>query len=225
MLATLTPSDRVRRSLALYSLANSTGAPDAHRAASHALAGALAALMQAQAEVQAVRASMPGATTARKARKAAEKDSRMDLARPLKVTPRNRTTGAYTARFADGSETFVSGVVSDVRDPATRWIAAAQAADRLRRMRERRAYLAELLQDGAPAGLWAVGAGIRQETPAFWRGLFSRPLAPLASLTCADTGETFDATTAHPFGAGDPDELAKAAATMARPFRLMEKES
>lgn len=225
MLATLTPNGKVASAMGLYAFANANGAPEAHRAASHALAGALEALIAAQAEVQAVRRLMPGTTPTRKARKAAEKDSRMDLARALKVARCNWTTGAFTARFADGSETFVSGVVSDARDRSTRWIAAAQSADRLRRVRDRRAYLAELLQDGAPAGLWAVSAGIQQETPAIWRGVFSRPLPALVSLTDEDTGETFDAATALPFGAGDPDELAKAAATMARPFRLMEKES
>lgn len=218
MIATLTPNGKAASALGLYAFANASGAPEAHRAASHALAGALEALMLAQAEVQAVRRHMV-ARTPRKAKEAAV----MDLSRPLKVAPRNRTTGAFTVRFADGSATFVSGVVSDARDPATKWIAAAQAADRLRRIRDRRAYLAELVQDGAPAGLWTINAGIRQETPAFWRGLFSRPLAALASLTDEDTGETFDAASAALFGLGDPDELAKAADAMRRPFRLMER--
>jgi hypothetical protein len=224
--------------LRLYQIARTAGAPAAYEAAAHALAAALQAanvaarLDRPADQRQPARAAdsdpaTPAADTGetrranlprRPSAKAAPAGD--DLAGALGNIPKNKlASGAFVVTWADGSETFVSAVSWHAGKPATRWAAAFQAADRLRRMRGRAAYAADLATGAdSVARYYRDGSGLERETPDFQALTACRPLPALATIGEELTGETFTAPDGSAFGAGDPDRARALEAAICQPF-------
>lgn len=227
------------RALALYQLARTAGAPTAYEVAAHALAAALEAALTVRrmdrpadhreaAHMVANSGYTPEAaayelTTRRasppcrpRAKSALAGD---DLTAPTSLLPRkHQAVNAYTVRWADGAETFVSSVVSDARKPASRGATAFRAADRLRRRRSRAEYLASLESGADGVECYDVdSSGLRRDAPAFLELLKCRPLPPLAGIRDETTGETFEAPDGSVHGAGDAARALELEAAICRP--------
>ncbi len=231
--------------LRMYDIARTAGAPAAYEAAAHALAGALQAAVVASrldrppeqrraahapeiaAMVDAGRYTPEAAAyelATRPAKlprtpKARSAPAGEDLAAKLPRPPRNKlASGAFTVTWADGSETFVSAVTWHSGKPATRWAAAFQAADRLRRLRSRAAYAADLEAGADGVARWhADSSGLRRETPAFQELVTCRPLPPLAGISEDAGGETFTPAAGSAFGAGDAERARLLEASICEP--------
>jgi hypothetical protein len=203
--------------LAAFDLAKLTNHPAHYRDAAEKLASALR--RERAMRVAASVGEPAQAPSPRPRRTTAPKSDPADLSAPLGSIPRAKAcAGAYVVRWADGSETTLSGVVHHRDKPATRWAAAFQAADRLRRLRMRHSY-AEGLDMGAGLlhGRWEIVGGVRRERADWWRLVQITPMAALVSITTED-GETFEAPEGTAYGAGDPEAAAvlEAALTQAR---------
>lgn len=208
---------------ALYTLARTTGAGVAYEAAAHALAGALeaaeAALGAAQAAAKALD-TLQGDKPPRAKRKAATAGDAcepLDLAAALRSPPKSKArVGAFHCIWADGSCTFVSGVLYHGDKPDSRWGAAFQAADRLRRIRARREYAASLNTPWSALGDTEIvgAAGVRQLAPAWLELLQVRPMPALAEIV-DEAGECF--APAGAFGAGDEARARELEAALVTP--------
>lgn len=233
------------RALTLYSIARTAGAPAAYEAAAHALAAALQAAVVASrldrppeqrraahapeiAAMVAVSGYAPEAAAyeiaTRRAKlprtpKARSAPAGEDLAATLPRPPRNKlASGAFTVTWADGSETFVSAVTWHSGKPATRWAAAFQAADRLRRLRSRAAYAADLEAGADGVARWhADSSGLQRETPAFQELVTCRPLPPLVGISEDVGGETFTPAAGSAFGGGDAERARLLEASICEP--------
>lgn len=214
--------------LTLYSLARTSGAPAAYEQAAHALAAALEAERAVSrafrrpaplASIRPVDQSDPAPQSAplpkaKSARKASPGD---DLAERLTRPPRAKVAvSAFVCRWEDGSETRVSAVVYHAGKPATRWAAAFQAADRLRRLRHAR-YLenTKWSASGLPDHAWyaegrfAQGpCGVDLHSQAWHRLVRALPMPALVAIIDEVSGETFSAAAGSAYGAGDPNEVA-----------------
>lgn len=201
------------KALALYELATATRVGIVAEIAGHALAGALC---RALADLDALQAAPPvsapiaqaDAPTApaprARARKAAPAAKVLDLAAPLADPPRARTaTGAFHCVWADGSATFVSAVPWHAAKAETRWAAAFQAADRLRRSRARDSYADSLTTtQSAVSGRYVMGPmGVRRESPQWLELIALRPMPALLAIVEESTGAAYEPVGA--FGGGD----------------------
>jgi hypothetical protein len=201
------------KALALYDLATATRVGIVAEIAGHALAGALRraladlAAFQAAAPVSApiAQADAPAAPAPRaRARKAAPAAKMLDLAAPLADPPRARTaTGAFHCVWADGLATFVSAVPWHAAKAETRWAAAFQAADRLRRSRARESYADSLTTaQSAVSGRYVMGPmGVRRESPQWLELIALRPMPALLAIVEESTGAAYEP--GGEFGAGD----------------------
>lgn len=152
----------------------------------------------------------------------APKPTGPDLSAPLATPPRaKRAAGAFHVVWDDGSCTTVTAVTYHADKPATRWAAALQAADRLRRMRGRNAYAASFGPGHVVHGRWIKGAaGVFQESATWWELMAARPMPALLAVVDDQTGEAFDAPAGSRFGAGDQVRALQLEAQVVRPISL-----
>lgn len=237
--AALAPSvDQLRalpaaKALALYDLAAATGVAIVAEIAAHALAGALrralADLDGLKAAAPAPQAEAPTAPPAapaprRRARAAKPAAKGEDLAAPLADPPKAKTaTGAFHCVWADGSTTFVSAVPWHASKPETRWAAAFQTADRLRRSRSRDAFAESLTTaQSAVSGRYVTGLmGVRRESPEWLELVCIRPMPALLAIVEETTGATYEP--AGIFGAGDAARARELESQLVSPVQAGER--
>ncbi len=148
---------------------------------------------------------------ARRARK--PKPDGLDLAAPSGAVPKTkRIVGAFVCRWADGSETRVSGVIYHAAKPELRWASAFQAADRLRRMRAGSA----LGRAERFIGRYVEGPCGVLHNSAEWLALErARPMAELAEMIlCENSADVHQPTGVY--GAGDAAEAERLEAVVRR---------
>lgn len=218
--------------LALYDLARTTGAASCYEAAAHALARALqrekakGAAFGRPGVVSPVLGAPcePVAVAAPKKRSAKVQQRDDDLtalfARPSRA---KAGTGSFWCVWDDGTATRVSGVIFHAARPETRWAAAFQAADALRRLRARHDYARQLetMADCTVRSLQArTSCGIMVDSPEWQRLAAVRPMAALASIHDELDGQVFTPPAGGRFGAGDAGaaSLLEAALVPARLF-------
>ncbi len=203
------------KALALYDLATATRVGIVAEIAAHALAGAL---RRALADLEALQAAPavsapivqpeapPVPAPRPRARKAAPAAKIFDLAAPLADPPRARTaTGAFHCVWADGTATFVSAVPWHGAKAETRWAAAFQVANRLRRSRARDSYAESLTTaQSAVSGRYVMGPmGVRRESAEWLELIAVRPMPALLAIVEETTGAIYEPEGV--FGAGDAD--------------------